>query len=52
MQGGDYGAVVETDVDGVGLVHHCCCEDKVPEGGFDVADLEEEGPDWGFEVWG
>lgn len=50
MEGGDDGAVVYADVDAVGLVHHCSCEDEMSKGGLEVGYLEEEGPDWGFEI--
>jgi hypothetical protein len=51
VERGDYSAVVYADVDVAKLVHHCCCEDEVPEGGLDMTDLQEERPDWGFEIW-
>jgi hypothetical protein len=36
VERGDYSAVVYADVDVAKLVHHCCCEDEVPEGGLDM----------------
>jgi hypothetical protein len=38
VQGRDEGAVVSADVDVARLVHRCCCEDEVTEGGLEVRD--------------
>lgn len=52
MQGGDDGVIVDADVDVATLVHHCCCQYEMSERRLKVRDLEEQGPDWGFEVRG